>query len=95
MGLTQAIQTFRKTAGVFLLYYTGNVPRDTKSNLEILALHYILLSSRTSQRLGLRRGCRKVADGFEKKRVKSWQYVGFRNSQLSKHEVDPADCEAG
>ena len=42
MGLTQAIQTFRKTAGAFLLYYTGNVPRDTKSNLEILALHYIL-----------------------------------------------------
>ena len=42
MGLTQAIQTFRKTAGVFLLYHTGNVPRDTKSNLEILALHYIL-----------------------------------------------------
>ena len=42
MGLTQAVQTFSKTAGVFPLYYTGNVPRDTKSNLEILALHYIL-----------------------------------------------------
>ena len=42
MGLTQAVQTFSKTAGVSPLYYTGNVPRDTKSNLEILALHYIL-----------------------------------------------------
>ena len=58
MGLTQAIQTFRKTAGVFLLYYTGNVPRDTKSNLEILALHYALYEA------GARKGsaCAEVVE---------------------------------
>lgn len=77
------------------------MPRGTSRNLEILALHYALYEA------GPRKGsaCAEVVErsynswkrlhSFYKKRVKSWQHVGVRNSQLSKHYVDPTDRGSG
>ena len=70
------------------------MPRGASRNLEILALHYALYEA------GPRKGsaCAEVVErlhSFYKKRVKSWQHVGVRNSQLPKHDVDPTDCGSG
>ena len=68
----------------------GDVPRGTRSTLENWLC--IMVFFRQDPRKG------RLVERLQKaqrKLVKSWQYGGFRNNQLPKHDVDPTDYEAG
>ena len=68
----------------------GERPRVTRNISENWLCNMIFFE----QDLRKRRLVERLQKAY-RKLVKRWQYGGFRNNQLSKHDVDPTDCEGG